>query len=255
MNTNNKHKNYEILNLIGYGLAKFDNRFIKCFGFSTKTAFYKYIVELGIAETIGTVKNRQDLFDPFFDNKRKGWWQKGNAYIHRKILIDGLFGHLDLPSFSNVVKLFIKDKYKVKELSVESVSPVFRSRFKQLQMTGLEAEEYFLNNYRSIELLKEADVEDARIYGDGYDFQFAVEEKYLLIEVKGIKTKYGGIRLTEKEYKTAHKYKNDYGLVVVSNLIQEPKLNLYFNPLITFRFDKKTIIINQTTYHLGAMEW
>ena len=71
-----KHENYEVLNLIGYGLAKFDINFVKFFGFKTKTAFYEYIVQLGVAETIGTVKNRQDLFDPFFDNKRRGWWQK-----------------------------------------------------------------------------------------------------------------------------------------------------------------------------------
>lgn len=79
-----KHKYYDILNLIGYGIAKFNMDFIKCFGFKTKNAFYEYIVKIGIAETVGTVKNRQDLFDPFFDNKRKGWWQKGDAYIHRK---------------------------------------------------------------------------------------------------------------------------------------------------------------------------
>ncbi len=34
-----KHKNYEILNLIGYALAKFDNDFIKEFGFLLKTLF------------------------------------------------------------------------------------------------------------------------------------------------------------------------------------------------------------------------
>ena len=36
----NRHKNYEILNLLGYGLAKFDNEFIKQFGFKTKVAFF-----------------------------------------------------------------------------------------------------------------------------------------------------------------------------------------------------------------------
>jgi len=85
MKKQGKHENYEVLNLIGYGLAKFDMSFVKFFGLKTKTAFYKYIVQQGIAETIGTVKNRQDLFDPFFDNIRRGWWQKGDAYIHRKI--------------------------------------------------------------------------------------------------------------------------------------------------------------------------
>ncbi len=78
-----KHKNYEILNLIGYALAKFDNDFIKEFGFSTKNAFFEYCVQIGLADTIGVIKNRMDLFDYFFPNKCKGWWQKGDAYIHK----------------------------------------------------------------------------------------------------------------------------------------------------------------------------
>ncbi|EJB76504.1 hypothetical protein HPHPA26_0392 [Helicobacter pylori Hp A-26] len=41
-----KHKNYEILNLIGYALAKFDNDFIKEFGFSTKNAFLNIVSKL-----------------------------------------------------------------------------------------------------------------------------------------------------------------------------------------------------------------
>ncbi len=71
-----KHKNYEILNLIGYALAKFDNDFIKEFGFSTKNAFFGYCVQIGLADITGVIKNRMDLFDYFFPNKRKGWWQK-----------------------------------------------------------------------------------------------------------------------------------------------------------------------------------
>ncbi|MBI3125886.1 MAG: DUF3883 domain-containing protein [Ignavibacteriales bacterium] len=252
---NNRHKNYEILNLIGYGLAKFDLGFAKGFGFKTKTEFYNYIVKIGISETIGTVKNRQDLFDPFFQNKRKGWWQKGDTYIHRKILIDNLFGKLDLFSYCNIVKLFIKENYKTQDLSVERVSPVFKSRFKQLQMTGMEAEEYFFSNYKSVEFFNNGIIEDARIFGDGYDFQISVGSEFFLIEVKGIKTNYGGIRFTEKEFKTAQEYKNEYALAVVSNLIQEPKLNLYFNPIDSFRFDKKLITSHQITYHLGAKEW
>jgi hypothetical protein len=59
----NKHENYEILNLVGYGLSKFNDEFITEFGFKTKTAFYEYCIEIGIAETVGTVKNRMDLFD------------------------------------------------------------------------------------------------------------------------------------------------------------------------------------------------
>ena len=44
MKKQGKHENYEILNLIGYGLAKFDMAFVEYFSFKTKTAFFEYIV-------------------------------------------------------------------------------------------------------------------------------------------------------------------------------------------------------------------
>lgn len=150
----NKHENYEVLNLIGYGLSKFNNDFIKEFGFKAKTLFYEYCVNIGIAETTGTVKNRMDLFDPFFPNNgRKGWWQKGDAYIHRKYLIDNLFGNENVKNYSNIVKLYLKENYKVKEAFAE-VTPIVKSRFKKLQETGLEAELYFMNNFNSIDQFK-----------------------------------------------------------------------------------------------------
>ena len=62
-----KHPHYELLNLIGYGLAKFNKLFVKEFQCSSKSEFYRYVVSLGIAETTGVVKNRMDLFDPYFD--------------------------------------------------------------------------------------------------------------------------------------------------------------------------------------------
>lgn len=250
-----RHKNYEILNLIGYGLAKFEIGFIKCFGFKTKTAFYSYMINLGIAETIGTIKNRQDLFDPFFENKRKGWWQKGDTYLHRKVLIDSLFGKFDLFDFCNIVKLFIKEKYNVTDLITEKPSPIIKSRFKQLQTTGLEAEEYFVNNFRSLDQFKSGQLEDARILGDGYDFQIDVDQQYFLVEVKRVKTNYGGLRLTEKEFYSARQYKNQFALVVISNLIDVPKINAFFNPMDNFQFSKKIISTHQTNYHIGAKNW
>lgn len=60
-NKGNKHDNYEILNLLGYGLAKFNNQFIKQFGFKTKISFFEYFVELGIVET-GSVVKKQNGF-------------------------------------------------------------------------------------------------------------------------------------------------------------------------------------------------
>ena len=58
---NNKHENYEILNLLWYGLAKFDMDFVREFSFKTKQEFFLYLVNIGIAKTVGTIKNRQDI--------------------------------------------------------------------------------------------------------------------------------------------------------------------------------------------------
>jgi hypothetical protein len=233
--SSNKHQNYEILNLIGYGLAKFDNSFIKEFGFTTKANFFNYFVEIGIVETGSVVKNRMDLFDPFFENSRKGWWQKGDAYIHRKLLIDSLFGNENVVSYSNIVKLYLKENFKIKDILVE-VKPIVKSRFKKLQETGLEAELYFLNNYNSIDIFKNGNIEDARLYGDGYDFQINVNENSFLAEVKGIRAKKGKFRLTEKEYFKAKEYQNDYIITLVMNLDELPTFLTIENPLKNLRY-------------------
>lgn len=246
-----KHENYEILNLLGYGLAKFDNEFIKQFGFKTKSAFFDYFVELKIVETGSVVKNRMDLFDPFFPNNgRKGWWQKGDAYIHRKYLIDSLFGNENVLGYSNIVKLYLKENYEIKELFVE-VKPIVKSRFKKLQETGLEAELYFMNNFNEISAFNNGILEDARLYGDGYDFQINVNENSFLAEVKGIRAKKGKFRLTENEYQKANEYKNDYVVTLVLNLDDLPTFLTIENPLKNLKFEERIIKSKETKeYHL-----
>lgn len=246
-----KHENYEILNLLGYGLAKFDNEFIKQFGFKTKSAFFDYFVELKIVETGSVVKNRMDLFDPFFPNNgRKGWWQKGDAYIHRKYLIDSLFGNENVLGYSNIVKLYLKENYEIKELFVE-VKPIVKSRFKKLQETGLEAELYFMNNFNEISAFNKGILEDARLYGDGYDFQINVNENSFLAEVKGIRAKKGRFRLTENEYQKANEYKNDYVVTLVLNLDDLPTFLTIENPIKNLKFEERIIKSKETKeYHL-----
>lgn len=254
-NKGNKHENYEILNLLGYGLAKFDNEFIKQFGFETKNSFFDYFVEIGIVETGSVVKNRMDLFDPFFENSRKGWWQKGDAYIHRKLLIDSLFGNENVIGYANIVKLFLKDNFKIENILVE-VKPIVKSRFKKLQETGLEAELYFMNNYNSIDIFKNGNIEDARLYGDGYDFQINVNENSFLAEVKGIRAKKGKFRLTENEYFKAREYQNDYFIVVVMNLNDLPTFLPIENPLKNLKFEERIIKFKETKeYHLTSDLW
>jgi len=262
-----RHKNYDILNLIGYGLSKFDRGFVECYGFKTKQTFYEYIVTLGIAETTGTVKNRQDLFDGMEPGgPRKGWWQKGPVYKFRKDYIDSLFGNLSVEDFVDVVKLSIKQKFQGKLLPSQSLEkttlfpvlqkgedntiakPIIQSCFKQMQMTGSEAEYFFLNNYRVIEAFANATIDDARLFGDGYDFQLSLPTQYYLAEVKGLRGKAGQVRMTQKEYQKASEYSDGYALVIVSNLGVIPKMTVFFNPVHKIVFEKQMIATEQVFY-------
>lgn len=246
-----RHKNYEILNLIGYGLAKFNDEFIKHFGCSSKNNFYQFCVDNKIATTVGTVKNRMDLFDHFFPNNgRKGWWQKGNAYIHRKILIDNLFGNESAEEYANIVKMYLTDNFSIKNITYQT-KPIIKSRFKKLQETGLEAELFFQNNYNSVDIFQGGKIEDARLYGDGYDFQISNNQQSYLAEVKGIRDKKGKFRLTKNEYQKAQDYKNDYIIAVVLNLNAKPEILTIENPVKNLKFEERAFFRKEVKeYHL-----
>ncbi|HHH19802.1 MAG TPA: DUF3883 domain-containing protein [Campylobacterales bacterium] len=250
-----KHKNYEILNLIGYGLSKFNNDFIRAFGFKTKNDFYKFCVSKDIAEKIGVVKNRMDLFDPFFPNKRKGWWQKGDAYLHRKLFIDSLFGNLDVESYVEIIKMYLKENFNYEHNNLSSIKPIIKSKFMQLQKTGLEAEMYFLNNYANEEMFFNGLIEDTRLLGDGYDFQVEVKNNYFLAEVKGVRKQKGAVRLTNNEYIKANEYKDNYILSIVSNLNETPKMTLIPNPIKHLELDRSIIKSEQVIFVSQNIEW
>src|SRR5690606_5412052 len=123
--------------------------------------------------------------------------------------------------YAEMVIAYIQDKFGGIEKPVIS-SPIMKSQFKQLQLTGREAEFYFMNNFQSVKRFDGGVLDDARLFGDGYDFQIRVESSYFLVEVKGVRESIGAVRLTENEYEKAIEYKDVYGLVIVSNLDNLP---------------------------------
>jgi hypothetical protein len=96
-----------------------------------------------------------------------------------------LFGeNIDVKSFSDIVKLYLKKDFNVEEVETIEVSLIIKSKFKQLQETGQEAELYFKKNFQQLEIFKNGSLEDARLLGNGYDFQIQIETKYFLVDVK-----------------------------------------------------------------------
>ena len=135
------------------------------------------------------------------------------------------------------------------------MSPTQKSRFKQLQETGKEAEFYFMNNYNQVPIFENGIIEDARLWGDGYDFQLQCNGLYLLAEVKGLRSNTGSIRMTQNEYKKAVEYQKDYILVVVSNLQKNPKLSYVANPTQTLSFTYRETNSVQVNYYSDNINW
>lgn len=250
----NKDRLSEVMNLIGYGLAKFDLNFAKEFGFSTKNAFCKAVVEMELAKTVKAVFNRQDSFDPYFDNGRRGWFQR-NQREHIKLFIDSLFGNEDVIGYANIVKMYIHNIDSNISLTTKSVSPIIASRFKQLQETGKEAEFYFMNNYQNIPFFEHSILEDARLWGDGYDFQLQKDNHYFLAEIKGVREQSGSVRLTQNEFNKATEFTKDFFLVVVSNLNNIPKLNCIRNPINNIDFICQEAHTISKNYITNSIKW
>jgi len=80
----------------------------------------------------------------------------------RKTFIDSLFINYDASQFAEVVKLYIKDKLGGETENLPVFSPLVRSKFKQLQTTGLEAKLYFMHNFHELDIFKNGILEDAR---------------------------------------------------------------------------------------------
>ena len=98
-------------------------------------------------------------------------------------------------------------------------------------------------------------IEDARIFGDGYDFQIIKGSDFLLAEVKGVKMEVGSIRMTKNEFEKAKEYQNAYFLVVVSNLAEVPKITPIENPVKRLKLKENKIISSQINYHSESIKW
>jgi hypothetical protein len=152
--------------------------------------------------------------------------------------------------YANIVKLNMKESFGVHEIQCQE-SPIAKTRFKKLQETGLEAELFFMNNYNSIDIFANGVLEDARLYGDGYDFQIKVANNSFLAEVKGIRERKGIFRITENEYQKAMEYKENYIISVVLNLNRIPRILNIEDPIKNLNFEKKIIKSHATIeYHL-----
>lgn len=250
-----RHPNYVALNLVGYGLAKFEGRLITALGFGSKADLFRDLVVRGVARTRGTLKNRQDLFNPLVRGGKVGWWQNGDRYRHRKTQLDILFGGLDAIQYADMLSQFLDAEFPEPGTPKRTLPPLMKSQFQQLQKTGIEAELYFLQNYRMVATFADAGIEDARQLGDGYDFQLTLGSEYWVAEIKGTRARTGAVRLTSNEFDRAQELRDRFCLVVVANLDKLPTMVPIFDPLRQINLTRQIIVSEQIYYHSATLDW
>jgi hypothetical protein len=127
--------------------------------------------------------------------------------------------------------------------------------FRSLQETGREAELYFMSAFRSVPQPCEGSLEDARLYGDGYDLQVTVPHGHILVEVKGVRERAGGVRLTDTEHERARQYGESYLLAVVSGLATTPRLTAVFDPVARLTITRHTTQREVVYYTVPSRRW
>lgn len=70
------------------------------------------------------------------------------------------------------MKLYLLSEHDVKNLSVDAIPLIIKSKFKQLKTTGKEAEVYFLNNYQNIADFADTKIEEGKILVTNTIFSF-----------------------------------------------------------------------------------
>ena len=235
--------------LAGLYLSKFDFDGLKYLGFNS---FAEAFNAIGLAMEVApmSIKNYRDEFDPFFPNNRKGW-HKREIRKYCQDIYDN-FSQLDLINFSTLLKDII---YKNRDLDllmerVEIRDGNENSSFAKRLITGQAAEQYFKNNFLSIDLFKGYVLEDTTQFGCGFDFKLSTKNSssYYGVEVKGLNEQSGNISLTNKEYIVAELLKENYFLFVVKNFKEKPVHSIYQNPITNMSFKKNENTITQINW-------
>lgn len=234
---NNIFSNRDKAILIGLYLSKFDKKGLEILGFQgVKQAFNALGYSVGSKPT--SIKNYRDEFDPYFPNLRKGWHKRQIREYCRKFISD--FDSLSFFDFTELVKSFVLNDYEIEKFIYDIEKKDYTETVAKRLITGTAAEEYFKTNFRLINDFDNYRLSDATKLACGFDYKLTLDLNYYCVEVKGLNLNSGGISMTEKEFLVAQNLKDRYCLFVVSNFIEKPFHQYYFDPVNSGLIFKKT---------------
>jgi hypothetical protein len=151
-----------------------------------------------------STRGYRDEFDPLLDNNRAG---RRNRLPRKYCLaIFDEFGGLDLPEMRSMVAGFLGCESADCDTDESAgQQPTESDSFAKRLITGRAAEAYFTSNYQKEPEFHGTLVTNMTESGCGYDFSVRKpeDEKFLAVEVKGMRSQAGSILLTNKEYRVA----------------------------------------------------
>ena len=165
--------------------------------------------------------------------------------------------HVDIPNDTRkTIQLTIKcenlnhslvDKDKSDEESFEKEIHIR----KNAAITGNKAEGLFKESAKEklgLTIIKDLTDE----YGYGYDFLCQDEnKKECYVEIKGCKESIGSIRMTQNEWNVAREKNDQYLLVIVSHIYNNPEFKKYVNPFRLFEKQIEMKEITSVTMHIN----
>lgn len=147
------------------------------------------------------------------------------------------YKNADIGQVGELIKDFLMPIREVE--SIPEVKRVLRihdadasSSFAKRLITGKAAEQYFAANYSAMQEFSSLTLINTTGWGCGFDFKLAHPggESFYAVEVKGLRTRYGQIQLTELEHDMAEALRERYFLVLVRNFAEEPFHTVINNP-------------------------
>lgn len=217
--------------LTGLYLAKYDSVGLKRLGFRNFVEAFN-VIGYGLGSQPASIKNYRDEFDPLFPNQRKGWHKRPIRDYCLRVFEE--YKSLDVGLFTGLIKSFVGyDENILSEVQVRDEKDESASSFAKRLITGLAAEHYFELVQPNLPGFQGFELENTTRLGCGYDFRLHASnhDRFLAVEVKGLRGLTGGLSLTPKEYEAATAMRNRFYLFVVKNFQKLPLHEIFPDPL------------------------
>jgi len=188
--------------LAGLYLSRFNDLGLRRLGFDGFTEAFN-VLGYAIGSPRSSIKNYRDEFDPLFSNPRKGWHKRPRRENCLKVFEE--YKNIGFELFTDLIRSFAAKSEDTGGNTPEERDGEGDSQFARRLITGLAAERYFEMVHKDLPEFHDHVLENTTQLACGYDYrlQTGQSDRFLAVEVKGLRGKIGSLSLTPREYAVA----------------------------------------------------